>query len=255
MVLQPKIRLFAASAVVAASGCAIGFCATPSTQSPPAPPPVVIDRVVAVVNSQAILASEVDEEIRLADLDAGQNGVARFTPARALEQLISRTLIQQQMRQEDVQNAAPTEDEVSARLSDLRRGQPGCAQSECDAERAWSAYLAARNLTPDGVRTYLRNRIEILRFIEQRFRQGIRVSPREVETYYRDTLIPSYATGAVVPPLAKVAPRIEQILLEQQVNALFDDWLTNLRRQGDIEILDPALEKPESQPGPGEGTP
>jgi hypothetical protein len=48
-----------------------------------------------------------------------------------------------------------------------------------------------------------------------------------------------------------VAPRIEEILLQKQVNALFDDWLRNLRKQGDIEVLDPELETPES--GAGEG--
>jgi hypothetical protein len=30
------------------------------------------------------------------------------------------------------------------------------------------------------------------------------------------------------------------------VNVLFDNWLKNLREQGDVEVLDPALESPES---------
>ena len=47
-----------------------------------------------------------------------------------------------------------------------------------------------------------------------------------------------------MPPLSDVAPRIEEILLEQQVTVLFDTWLDNLRKQGDVEILDPALETP-----------
>jgi hypothetical protein len=32
---------------------------------------------------------------------------------------------------------------------------------------------------------------------------------------------------------------------------MFDEWLTNLRKQGDVEILDPALETPDAQPGAG----
>jgi hypothetical protein len=103
------------------------------------------------------------------------------------------------------------------------------------------------------VETYLRFRIEILRFIEQRFRQGIRISPEEIAAYYRETLAPQYAAGEAVPALDKVAPRIEEILLQRQVNVLFGDWLRNLRKQGDVEVLDPALETPETQGGTGEG--
>jgi len=39
-----------------------------------------------------------------------------------------------------------------------------------------------------------------------------------------------------------VSSRIEEILLQQRVNQLFDDWLATLRKQGQIEVLDPSLE-------------
>jgi hypothetical protein len=50
----------------------------------------------------------------------------------------------------------------------------------------------------------------------------------------------------VIPTLDKVSPRIEEILLQQKVNLLFDDWLTNLHKQGEVEVLEPELESPES---------
>jgi hypothetical protein len=99
----------------------------------------------------------------------------------------------------------------------------------------------------------MRYRVQILRFIELRFRQGIRIAPEEIETYYRETLSPQYPAGEAIPPLDKVSPRIEEILLEQQVSALFDDWLKNLRKQGNIEVLDPALETPEAPDQAGKG--
>jgi peptidyl-prolyl cis-trans isomerase SurA len=211
----------------------------------------VLDRVVAVVNDQAILASDVDLEMRLVVLEPPAGDRAPLARPHALDQLISRALIQQQMRREDVQAAAPAQSDVDARLTELRRELPVCMREGCSTDAGWTAFLAAHQLTQDEVETYLRNRIEILRFIEQRFRQGIRIAPADVEAYYRNTLLPQYAPGAQVPPVEKVAPRIQEILLERQVNALFDDWLKNLRRQGDIEVLDPALETPESQAGAG----
>jgi len=202
----------------------------------------VLDKVVAVVNNQAILASDVDEEVRLAVLDPAQGGLGTLTPKRALEQLIERALVEQQIRLEDAQAAQPTDDEVSARLLEIRRELPACVRRNCASEAGWKAFLAAQDLTPQRVQTYLRYRIQILRFIELRFRQGIRISPEEIGSYYRETLLPQYAAGDTVPSLDKVSPRIEEILLERQVNVLFDEWLNNLRKQGDVEVLDSSLE-------------
>jgi len=204
----------------------------------------VLDRVVAVVNNRAILSSDVDEEIRLSVLDPGRGGLGVLTPSQALEQLISRSLIQQQIRQEDEQSVAPTQGELDERLSEIRREVPACVRQNCASDAGWKVFLATHGLTPERVASYLRYRVEILRFIEQRFRQGIRISAQEIETYYRVTLLPQYAPGEATPTLETVSPRIEEILLQQRVNVLFDDWLSNLRKQGEIEVLDPALESP-----------
>jgi hypothetical protein len=214
-------------------------------QAPPPASAAVLDRVVAVVNNQAILASDLDEEMRLSVLDPGQAGLGALTQKRALEQLIGRALIQQQIREEDERADNPTQAEVDARLAEIRKEVPACIRENCAAEAGWKAFLAAHGLTQERVETYLRYRVQILRFIERRFRQGIQISPQEVESYYRETLLPQYAAGEAVPALETVAPRIQEILLQRQVNLLFDDWLKNLRKLGEVEVLDPALETPE----------
>jgi peptidyl-prolyl cis-trans isomerase SurA len=220
--------------------CLTTACPTLQAQATP----VVLDRVVAVVNNQAILASDIDDEIRLSVLDPGRGGLGVLTPTRALDQLIGRALIQQQMHQEDTEAAEPSQDEVDARLLEIRKELPACVRQNCASDTGWSAFLIGHALTPALVETYLRHRVEILRFIEQRFRQGISISPQEIDTYYHHTLVPQYAKGETVPPLDLVSNRIQEILLQQRVNALFDDWLSNLRKQGDIEVLDPALGAP-----------
>jgi hypothetical protein len=213
---------------------------------------VALDSVVAVVNNQTILASDVGDEVRLAVLDPGQGGLGILSRQRALDQLISRALIQQQIRQEDAQATEPSQAEVDARLTEIRQQLPACVRLNCATEQGWKAFLAAHELTTRQVESYLSNRIQVLRFIEMRFRQGILISPEEIETYYRETLRPQYAPGETIPPLDSVSPRIEEILLERQVNTLFDDWLQSLRKQGDVEVLDPSLESPASTPAPPE---
>ena len=215
--------------------------------------PVVLDRVVAVVNNHAILWSDLDDEIRLSVLDPGRGGLGTLTRSVALEQLISRALIQQQIRQEDEQAANPPQAEVDARLAEIRHEIPACVRENCASDAGWSAFLKEHHLTPERVESYLRYRLEILRFIERRFREGIRISPQEIATYYHDTLLPQYAKGEAIPTLDKVSPRIQEILLQQKVNVLFADWLQNLRKQGDVEVLDPALLSPEKQDATGAG--
>jgi peptidyl-prolyl cis-trans isomerase SurA len=214
----------------------------------------VLDRVVAVVNNHAILSSDLDEDIRLAIFDPNGGQAAMPSRQRVLEQLISRTLIQQQIREEDEQTIEPSQADVSARIEQIRKELPVCVRANCVSDAGWAKFLAAHGLTADEVQTYMRNRMETLNFIEERFRQGIRIAPQEIEDYYKNTLLPQYPEGQKTPSLKDVSPRIEEILLQQQVNALFDDWLKNLREQGDIEVLDPALAAAETQAGGGGGS-
>jgi hypothetical protein len=46
------------------------------------------------------------------------------------------------------------------------------------------------------------------------------------------------------PAEATIADRIQEILLQQQVDKLLDDWLTSLRAQGSVRILKPGEEAP-----------
>jgi hypothetical protein len=233
--------------LISALFCTIVLSLTLSQAQAQSPRPVVLDRVVAVVNNQAILDSDIDDEIRLSVLDPGRVGLGVLARARALDQLIGRDLIQQQIRQEDLEAAEPTRAEVDERLSQLRRQLPSCVRSHCSTDDGWKAFLAIHNLTQVRVEAYLRYRVEILRFIEQRFRQGVNIQPEQIEAYYTKTLLPQYPKGEAIPPLDQVSARIQEILLQEQVNILFDDWLSNLRKQGNIEVLDPTIEDPTIQ--------
>lgn len=221
--------------------------------------PVVLDRVVAVVNNHAILLSDVQDEMRLSVLDPGRVGEGPLTEQHALDELISRALIEQQIRQEDLRAIEPSQQEVDNRLEQLRKQLPACIRQNCATDAGWKAFLQSHGLTAERVEAYARYRIEILRFIEERFRQGIQISQQQIEDYYHNTLLPQYAPGEAVPPLDQVASRIQEILLEQQVNVLFDNWLNNLRQQGDVEVLDaklaPALEHPKAPGESGGGDP
>ena len=260
MWLGVPVTFFAACLAVAAPILAQAGQTPPQSQSgqvEPAASPVVLDRAVAVVNRHVILASDLDDEIRLSVLDPNEAGKNAFTRQQALEQLVSRALIEQQISQEDMLAIEPSQQEVNARLDEIRKQLPVCVRQNCATDAGWNAFLKSHGLTIERVEAYLRYRLEILSFIEQRFRQGIQITQQQIETYYHDTLLPQYASGESIPPLDQVASRIQEILLEQQVNVLFDNWLNSLRQQGDVEILAPELapapETPPALSGPGGG--
>ena len=224
-------------------GAAALACLCFATRSQqPSPPTQVLDRVEAVVSNQAILTSDIENELRLSILDPERGRRRPLTARRALQLLISRALIQQQIKQSYFQIAEPSDEDIQARMKELREQLPACVQKNCTSADGWAAFLAENHLTEAEVERYLRLRLEMLAFIEARFRQGIQIPHEQIEKYYRETLLPEYPAGEKAPLLDAVAPRIEEILLEQQVNTLFSTWLRDLRKQGDVEILDHALE-------------
>ena len=46
--------------------------------------------------------------------------------------------------------------------------------------------------------------------------------------------------GIDKPPLDAIAPKIQEVLLQQEVSGLLQDWLKSLRDEGSVQIVDPA---------------
>ena len=91
----------------------------------------------------------------------------------------------------------------------------------------------------------MEQRAEVLRFIEQRFRSGIRITDKLIEDFYTQTMLPQYRKEHATPPSLEVlSPRIEELLLQQQVSNLLDQWLKSLRESGNVRILKDGEEMP-----------
>jgi peptidyl-prolyl cis-trans isomerase SurA len=200
--------------------------------------PVVLDHVVAVINGSVILESDVQEEMRLAVLqpfsDPGRN-----TPKKALQRLIDRALILQQMLTAE-ELAPPSPEAVQQRIQELRLLLPECAQYQhCETEASWQAFLQSEGLTVKEVDAHWKQRMMILAFIQSRFGSGVRITPAEIADYYHKVLVPQLK-AKTPPPLQTVSSRIEEILLQQRVSSLLLEWLQSLKSEGSVSILDPA---------------
>src|ERR1700743_160839 len=109
--------------------------------------PQVLDRVEAVVGNQAILSSDIENELRLSVLDPERGQHRPLIARRALQLLISRALIRQQIQQSYMQLAEPSDDDIHARLEELREQLPLCVQKKCATDTGWAAFLKEYNLS------------------------------------------------------------------------------------------------------------
>jgi peptidyl-prolyl cis-trans isomerase SurA len=215
-------------------------------QAPPVAAPatlpgaVELDHVVAIVGPSVILQSDVVQEMHLSALEPLQVLPGQNTPASALRRLIDRTLILEQMREQGQPIDTP-QPEVRKAVFEMRKTIPACGKNKCGTEQEWDYFLRSNDLDPELVEQRWSQRMAILRFIDLRFRSGIHIAPDEIAAYYRKTLVPALAKDhETAPPLADVTSRIQEILLQQQVSGLFQDWLGSLRDQGNVRIVDEA---------------
>jgi peptidyl-prolyl cis-trans isomerase SurA len=228
----------------------MAFVVIPCVSQAPAPPAaaattspipvqgVVLDQVVSVVNSELVLESDVDEERRFQAFQPFRDQSQAYSRDKAIERLVDRTLI---LQQERLQPQPPiTDAEVNEQLATLRKDIPACKEYTCETDAGWQRFVKDQGFTMPELMERWRERMEVLRFIEQRFREGVRISPDEIKAYYDKTLLPEYAARKNTPPkLEAISDRIQEILLQQQVGALLDDWLQSLKAQGSVRMAKP----------------
>jgi peptidyl-prolyl cis-trans isomerase SurA len=226
-----------------------GQIATPQTGSAsstpnavaalPMPQGVVLDRVVAVVNGDVILESDVDEERRFEEIQPYRRVTGDNTRERVIERLVDRTLILQQAALEPEDTIS--DEKLDEQLTTLRKDIPDCKQQyQCETEDGWKKFLGDHGFTEEEFRERWRQRMQLLKFIEVRFRNGIKISDAEIKEFYEKRMLPEYAKRNVTPPkLDTISKRIEEVELQQQVGALLVDWLKSLRAQGSVKIMTP----------------
>jgi parvulin-like peptidyl-prolyl isomerase len=211
----------------------------------PAAQETKLDRVVAIVNNDLILDSDVDEERRFEALQPYRDQAEPFSRDKAIERLIDRDLI---LQQAELQAQDPiTDAQLNRELDALRKNIPDCKNRkfDCETKAGWNGFLAANGFTEDEFTKQWRERMEVLRFIEQRFRAGIKITPEEIQAYYTQTMLPEYEKqNTKAPLLDTLSNRIQEVLLEQRVSGLLGDWLKSLRAQGSVVVLHAGEEAP-----------
>jgi peptidyl-prolyl cis-trans isomerase SurA len=193
----------------------------------------VIDRLVAVVNRQIITLGDVEKEMKLQELDrltGDLTGMSSSQQQKVTQDLLVQRLIEQSLIREQIQQFPGLEisdEQVESQLAAIEKNAGG-------AEK-----LAQMKVDLGAIRDRLRWQLQVVKFIDYRFRQFVVVDTKEIEAYYQSQLLPELEKRNVpsAPELAEVEERIRKIVTEEKLNTQVDEWLASLRRDATIEVF------------------
>jgi hypothetical protein len=188
----------------------------------------IVDRIAAVVQSDVITVSEVDQMVAM-----------RILPRRAgrsdddyrhdvLDELVSQAL-----RYKDVERFGSEDiprDSIEARVGQIVKRFP--------TEAAFTAALSASQLTLDEFRTIVKRQLQVEAYIQERFSPMIFIPNEDIETFYKGTWSAQRRDrGLPIPALGDVREEIRTLLKSTQLQQEIDKWTTQLRARANVDIF------------------
>ncbi len=189
-------------------------------------PTELADRVLAVVDEDPILESELAQVAGLGLVERLEDEEDDAFRRRLLDQLID-----QKLRFHEIDRygfaEVPLED-VEEQLAAMRERMDGAA--------AMAARLEELGLDEDGLRQLIARQLMVLIYVEERLGPRVLIGLEEVQTYYDETLVPELRKRRqTVPEIAEVREQIRSLLREQRLNQEIGIWTDELRLEADIE--------------------
>jgi hypothetical protein len=204
-----------------ATGFLFFFAASPASAE-------IIDRIAVTVGQHAIKLSDIDRDLRVTTfLNREPLNLSSNTRRAAAERLMDQALISDEIEQGGY--ARPADSDVEALLTKIRQERFG--GSDARLRQALETY----GLTEDQLRQQLLWQLEVLRFIDERFRSGVLVTDDDVRSYYDQHRADLVRQNPKAQSLEALAPKIRQSLDGERVNQNFTQWLEEARRRNRIQ--------------------
>jgi peptidyl-prolyl cis-trans isomerase SurA len=186
----------------------------------------VIDRIVARIEGDIILLSQVRELAAFQQLVEGQ----AESDDRLLDELIEQWIVQTEATQSRFPQ--PAQSEVDRELGRLgaKFGSP----------EAYAAKLRELGLSAEQVRELLARQIYVERYIDYKFRPSVQIKSEDIQNYYQKELLPELAkTNQPAPRLADVEGEIREVLTQRAITDLATKWLDDTKSRLKIEVTMP----------------
>jgi hypothetical protein len=183
-----------------------------------------VDRIVARVENDIILQSEVRERGQYQALVDGKTESDAAILDRLIDQWVVRT------EADTARFPHPTETEISRDFDRLRKS---FASSEEFAARRKQAGLSEVEL-----RGMLAAQLYLSSYLDSRFRPSVQVDAKAIESFYENGVVPrAKARGQEPPALDAARDLIQEALVQQGINEQADRWLKESRSRLHVEKL------------------
>lgn len=185
---------------------------------------VIVDRVAIAVGDKVITASEIDLRIRLTAFQNGEKpDFSLASKQQAARKLIDQKLVEHEMDVGRYPHAAP--DAGKTLLAEFEKTNFSSNRAVMDAA------LHAYGLTERDMEDELTLQLEMLTFLNLRFRPAVQVTDQDVLNYFTEQTKQGAQTGT----LNENRAAIEQKLTTERADRELDAWLQDQMRRTKIE--------------------
>jgi hypothetical protein len=183
----------------------------------------VIDGIAARVEGDIITESEVRELASFQQLVEGKAGSRQDVLGELIDQWIVRA------EAVNAKYPEPQDADVEGELTRLRKQFPSA--------EAYEARLAELGLTDGAVRRMIRQELYLTQFLRYKFRPAVQVDRKQIEAYYQRELLPELKKHGEGPPaLEGVEEKIQDVLVEREINRLAARWLDETKSRLQIDL-------------------
>jgi len=184
----------------------------------------VIDRIVARVETDIILLSDVRELSRYQTFLDGKPQSDTDILNRLIDQWIVRS------EAGVARFPQPSEDDVNRSIERLKRS--------FSSPEEFQARQKQSGITDDEIRRFVRAQLYLSNYLDSRFRPAIQIDEKAVEDFYKTRVVPrAESRGQTPPTLENARDFIQEALVQGAINEQADRWLKESRARVRVEIM------------------
>lgn len=194
---------------------------------------VLKDRVIAVVDDDPILATDLDRAIVVGQLEPKPGEPQRTFRRRVLDDLLAQRLRFHEIDRFGLEQVPV--DQIERQVAEVR--------SRFKDDATYRQKLREVGLDEAALRQLMARQLEVLAYVDERLGPQVFVGLDDISNYYRTVLTPQLQQQHLpVPPLESVRDKIREVLRQQRLTEEIERWTEELRRKAVIAVYfdDPA---------------
>jgi parvulin-like peptidyl-prolyl isomerase len=184
----------------------------------------VVDRIVARVENDVILLSDIRTLSRYQQFLDGKSE----TDAQILDRLIDQWIVRTEA--EVSRTPRPSEEDIDRNLASLK--------NSFVSEQEYEARKKQAGLSDLDIRAMAAMQLYLSYYLDSRFRPSVQIDPKAIEDFYQNAVLPrAKARGQDPPTLEAARDSIQEALVQNGINEQAERWLKESRLRLHIEKL------------------